>query len=784
MSGRASSFVTVVGVAVGGLLLTALLLTAAWMIGSAGFDSLRELRQLERTPRSLVAALLPGEAHVRGFVEAGSQVLTAPESGADAVYYRHHVERHSRDSEGRSRWSTVRDQRRVVPFWLDDGSGRIEVVAHDRVDIRPRQRLQRRDGDLRYTEYRIDPGDIVFVFGYVSGRSGQEILEFQSPGQYTPLISMDGEAAARSGMAGMALLLLGVALAAASFSVLAFVWALRIHRAVVYLTLVGLVLTLGQFQLAAATARSDLVAAFERMQRDLAAGSAWMSRQLAEHGLVWDGDWAQLASFDDPAYARLDDFQRQTLVHMRDRLATQAQRTQAIAAQFPERWLAPGLDLPALPSAFAEPDVAPDRSAMDTRISPLVGGLVIFAGLLLSLLCSVIGFRRIRTKRLIEDLPTTTSAGVAYGQAEVAGRAEEIPELEPLRGPLTATPCVWFRYLEEERRGSGKNARWVTLEDRRSEQRFLLRDHEGALPVDPAGAEVIVTDRSVRRDGRIRRSEWLFRPGTEVYALGTAEIDPQTESTLLLSRGPSDTPYILTDYSEQALQLRKAQAGFVYLNLSLNGGAALGLATLGTLGALHGAGFFAAALIPIAYTIAMLAALMYNGLVRARLRVHRGWANIQVSLKKRADLLPRLASVVAAYAAHERELQENLTALRSLTRHAHPDLTIAGQMVGIEQALLTQLGGLVEAYPELKADQLAQGLMRQIVVLENEVALMRAGYNDCVERYNIRRLHVPEIVFTWLFRFRPAEPFAAEVSVNQVPRAPVLAAQTRHGYQG
>lgn len=753
----------------GGWLLTLILLAVASVAGKAGFEQLRDLRQLERTPQSLLATLLPGEAHVRGFVEPGERLLTAPESGVEAIHYRLHVERLSRDSEGRSRWSTVQDQRRSVPFVLDDGSGQIEVVPHDRVDIRPRQRLQRRDGDLRFTEYRIDPGDVLFIFGYVSGPPGREVLEFRSPGQYTALMSMEGEATARSGMAGMALLLIGVALITASGSVLALVWALRVHRAVAYLSLVGMVLALGQFHLAAATARSDLSAAFDRMQRDLAAGSAWMSRHLADHGVAWDGDWAQLDSISAERYPQIDPFQRQTLAHMRDRLATQAQRTQAIAEQFPERWLVAALDLAELPRALLGFGSDAGSPVIKSRISPVIGGVIMAAGLLLSLLCSITGFRRIRIKRLMEDLPTSASAGVAYGLAELAGRAEPMAEQEALRAPLTDTPCVWFRYLEEERRGSGKNARWVTLEDRRSEQRFLLRDGEGALPVDPRGAEMIVADRSVRREGRMRRSEWLFRPGAEVYALGTAEVDPLTESTLLLRRGPSETPFILTDYSERDLQLRKARAGFVYLNLSLNAGTAFGLASIGSLGALHGAGFFAAALIPIGYTIILLAALMYNGLIRARLRVERGWANIQVSLKKRADLLPALSSIVAAYAQHERAVQENVTALRALTRRAEPDPTVAEQIIGVEQALFGQLAGLVEAYPELKADQLARGLMRQIVVLENEVALMRIGYNDCVERYNIRRLHVPEIVFTHLFGFRPAQPFAAEMAVHALP---------------
>jgi hypothetical protein len=94
---------------------------------------------------------------------------------------------------------------------------------------------------------------------------------------------------------------------------------------------------------------------------------------------------------------------------------------------------------------------------------------------------------------------------------------------------------------------------------------------------------------------------------------------------------------------------------------------------------------------------------------------------------------------------------------------------LGGQILMAEQFLLGRMSMLCESYPELKADSLSSQLMHQLVALENEVALMREGYNNSVERYNIRRPHVPEVLFTRLFMFKQAELFRAELQVRVLP---------------
>lgn len=100
-----------------------------------------------------------------------------------------------------------------------------------------------------------------------------------------------------------------------------------------------------------------------------------------------------------------------------------------------------------------------------------------------------LGFRRLRHARLIEDTPTQRVRSAAQGYVELEGVARTMPGPDIL-SPLTRTPCVWWRYAIEQRRGSGKNARWHRLEGGSSDDLFLLDDGTGACVVDPDGAQV------------------------------------------------------------------------------------------------------------------------------------------------------------------------------------------------------------------------------------------------------------------------------------------------------
>lgn len=770
------------------LLATGALAALAWVTVNTGFTKLQELRQLERTPRSLAAAVLPGEVHLRGIAREGSALLTAPSSRTPTLYYRYEIQRQETNSEGKRRWVTVSSQHNfVADFFLEDESGRILIQPGGQL-TRPEHRHSQRTGDTRVKEYRIDPGDTLFIVGHASEQGQQPTVSFEAQGQYRPIISLLGENSARLGMVGGALFLVWLGTALSSLAVFTACWLLRVHLTAVYLIVLCITIVIGTVHLANSMARDDLYSAYQRLERDLGAAGERLQTQLAANGAHWSGDWSDQKALQQALdSASLSIEQRQALRHLHDRVVLQVEITESIGRQWPERVVARRMDLPALPSINRVMGVDEQPSSVltqRTQIPILVALPFMLLGLGLSAWFAWIGFRRIKLKRLIEDLPTTASAGVAYGITELKGQAALLPGDEPVAGPLTGEPCVIFRYVKEERRGSGPNAQWVTLIDQHKLRRFAIKDREGQFPIDPSGAELIYREPVVRREGRIRHIEYAFRPGTEVYALGPASIDPKTQSTLILQQGDmkqpvlkradkprtaENPPFILTDLSEQALKVRKAHHGFFFLNFAVNGGNGFALAGVGGLGALHGAGFLVAALVPIIYLALFLAILMYNDLVALRQRVRRAWSNIQVSLHKRAELLPNLEKLLKAYLQHERELQTGLTELRSLTGRYDPDLETAGQILMAEQLLLGRMSRLRESYPELKADSLSSQLMHQLVALENEVALMREGYNNSVERYNIRRQHVPEVLFTRLFRFNQAELFRAELQVRTLP---------------
>jgi hypothetical protein len=734
----------------------------ALLMLSAGFSSLRDIRRLERAPRSLVAAVLPGEATLSGRASADGAALRAPDSGAEALYYRYLVEREERDEDGDKHWKTIADRTAFQAFVLSDESGSIRIDPSERVRFDADVRHTRRDGDLRYSEARIDPGDEVFVFGYVDAAQRPPRIEFETAGQYSPLVSIHGEASAHSGMTGTTLLLLWIGLGALGLAVFALLWVLRVHVSTTYLAGLSIAMAAVLLSLSLRSAREDLAESFARTARDVAAAQSEIDAHLRERGIEWNRDWGSLAEPAMPGHDRLDADALRLLAHLRARLALQVERTLAVRRRWPERWLAASTALPELPS-IPPPAAAPLQMEPPTDAgSALMAYLVATLAFAMATLFAWLGLRSVKLKRTIENLAATRTAGVAYGLVELNARAEPEAGSPALIGPLSQRPCVWYHYVVEERRGSGKNEKWVKIEERRAERPFCLVDDEGSLPIDLRGAEAIVSRRRSRREGRQRYSERWIEPGTPLYVLGSAGIDPRSGDTLMLCRGPGDQPFLVTDLPESELMLRKARGGFLLLNFATQFGIATTFCLLGANVALDGAGFLLATLAPLSLFALFLAAAMYNDLVTLRQRVRLAWANIEVSLLKRAELVPRLEAVLQAYLGHEAALQAGLSRLRDLSRQASLGPQAAGRLVGVEQEVIAHTTALYERHPELKADELAMQLSSTLVRLDNEVALMREGYNNAVERYETRRRRLPDLVFAKIFRFEPVAPFQAE----------------------
>jgi LemA protein len=157
---------------------------------------------------------------------------------------------------------------------------------------------------------------------------------------------------------------------------------------------------------------------------------------------------------------------------------------------------------------------------------------------------------------------------------------------------------------------------------------------------------------------------------------------------------------------------------------------------------------------------------MYNGLVRARLRVKEAWSGIDVQLKRRASLVPNLVETVKGYATHEREVFENVTRARSMLQQAGTPHD-AAQANNMLTQTLRSLFAVAEAYPDLKANQNFLELQRELSDIEEKIAYARQFYNTNVLSYNEKTAVFPTVIFANMFNFEPEEFFEAEDEARQ-----------------
>jgi LemA protein len=151
------------------------------------------------------------------------------------------------------------------------------------------------------------------------------------------------------------------------------------------------------------------------------------------------------------------------------------------------------------------------------------------------------------------------------------------------------------------------------------------------------------------------------------------------------------------------------------------------------------------------------AVAVFNRLVRQRNMVREGWSGIDVQLKRRADLVPNLVETVKAYAAHERTVLAEVTAMRTSSMAASGVDSRASAERGL-QASLGKLLAVAEAYPELKADKNFLALQEQLAGIEDQLQMARRYYNGTVRNLNIAVQSFPASLLAGLIGFR-TEPY-------------------------
>ncbi len=178
-----------------------------------------------------------------------------------------------------------------------------------------------------------------------------------------------------------------------------------------------------------------------------------------------------------------------------------------------------------------------------------------------------------------------------------------------------------------------------------------------------------------------------------------------------------------------------------------------------------------AAIVALAFAVV----LIYNGLVRLRVQCDNAWADIDVQLKRRYDLIPNLVATVQQYAAYEKGTFEAVVAARNQAMSAQGPAA-KGQAEGMLGGALRQLFALAEAYPQLHAVERYGQLQTTLAEIEDTLQNARRYYNAVVRDLNTRVEQFPSNVAANVFGFKPREFFevgtAAEREVPRVPSSP------------
>lgn len=178
-------------------------------------------------------------------------------------------------------------------------------------------------------------------------------------------------------------------------------------------------------------------------------------------------------------------------------------------------------------------------------------------------------------------------------------------------------------------------------------------------------------------------------------------------------------------------------------------------------------GFIIILVIVVVLVIALVG--LYNNLVKMRNMVDNAWAQIDVQLQRRLDLIPNLVETVKGYASHEKSTLNDVIEARSAVMKAQtPEAKMEAD--NVLTGTLKSLFAVVEAYPDLKANQNFQQLQSELTNTEDKISYMRQSYNDTVMKYNTGIQTFPAVLVAGMFGFTKRESFAAAAGSDVAPQ--------------
>jgi len=401
----------------------------------------------------------------------------------------------------------------------------------------------------------------------------------------------------------------------------------------------------------------------------------------------------------------------------------------------------------------------------------LVCGLVIIAG--------SIYFKAeyLKTESIIFDIESEPirETDEAVDDVPFAGNGIiESDDDKTINSPYTNTPCVYFHAIKEKYVQQGKSSRWETVENIAIFLPFYLRDQKGRLKVDfmdidhdfskyqipfykggvsysknsEIDCEVLLKKQPYYEKGeglfgafssaRLRRSEFVLRPGTEVFVCGKVF---KNKEELTLHESEQYPLIISRKNREQYVEEFYKGGNLVYLSHLL---AMFGY-TLFIFALNHFLRFnFLLTPLFIGNAIILGSAIfsLYNRIITLKQRAMNALSNIEIDLKRRFDLIPNLIEVVKGYSKHEKEIQQ-------IIAEARAGIVFSKNLESGSGPIIPSLVATIENYPDLKASEQFQSLMRTLVDTENRIAYSREFYNRSVRKYNTLISQFPFIIVSY-----------------------------------
>ncbi len=398
-------------------------------------------------------------------------------------------------------------------------------------------------------------------------------------------------------------------------------------------------------------------------------------------------------------------------------------------------------------------------------------------------------------QRLVDDLPTCKAHGVFLGLVELKGTAESE---HPFTSTLAEVACVyyhasvqehWRRTVTEVSRDSKGRSRvqtkvktgWQEVASAREAGRFFLKDDTGAVRINPEDAKLEAdlvfqeeaspadalyyakgpADAIANSTHRRRFTEYAIPLHTHIYVMGKAKLRDDAVAPEVAA--DPDTPvFRISTKTEEEVSRGYAIAFWLLL---LIGGALASATPL-----IHDAVLFDHAIPDIAMLHATLVFLglftarwsmmAFNSLTALKNRADQAWHNIDVELKRRANLIPAITEITQSLAEHNQDLLQAITTIRSNATKFTEDEA---------QPIAEQLRVVGEDYPELKANNQFQTLARAITDTEDRIAFARGYYNDVLAEHNERIERVPDRFIAPLAGMRHRAFFAVDAFIREAP---------------